>query len=115
MNVAADGQQALDLLQKFHDLYDVALIDQVLEGNISGLDLLAKIKKQYQDIQVIIFTGWEMNEDEGVEILRQGAYRYFAKPYNLKELALTIRFAAEERWARLERRYMAALVKANQH
>ncbi|MBI2759793.1 MAG: GAF domain-containing protein [Chloroflexi bacterium] len=114
VDAAADGQQALNLLDKFRGQYDVALIDQVLEGMINGLDLLSRIKEQYPDIQVIIFTGWEMNEDEGVEILRQGAYRYIAKPYNLRELALTIRFAAEERWTRLERHYLAALVKANQ-
>ena len=114
VDTAANGQQALDALHVSQGQYDVALIDQVLEGDIGGLDLLHEIKSEYPDIQVIVFTGWEMNEDEGVEILRKGAYRYFAKPYNLRELALTIRFAAEERWTRLERRYMAALVNANQ-
>lgn len=114
VDAAANGREALQLLQKTQGRYDVALIDQVLEGAISGLDLLRRIKTTYPEIQVIIFTGWGMREDEGIEILRQGAYRYFAKPYNLEELALTIRFAAEESQTKLERQYMAALVRVSQ-
>lgn len=114
VDIAGDGHEALRLLDKVQGRYDVALIDQVLEGNLNGLDLLRKIKTTYPEIQVIIFTGWGMKEEQGVEILRQGAYRYFAKPFNLEELALTIRFAAEEKQVHQERQYLDALVKVGQ-
>jgi len=113
VDVACDGLEALHLLDEAHGRYDVAVIDQILEGDISGPDLLRDIKDRYPEIQVIVFTGWGLKEDEGINILRKGAYRYIAKG-NYDELALTIRFAAEEGWTRLERQYMAALVKVGQ-
>jgi PAS domain S-box-containing protein len=113
VSTAKDGVETLRLLEDVQGHYDVALIDQVLEGNIGGLELLSQIKYKYPDIQVIIFTGWGI-EKEGVNVLRQGAYRYFAKPFNLEELAMTIRFAAEESQTRQERQYMAALVQVGQ-
>lgn len=111
---AASGRDALQLLES-QGRYDVALIDQVLEGEIDGLELLHEIKTRYPEIQVIVFTGWpDKMQEEGVKVLHAGAYRYFAKPFNLEELALTIQFAAEESRTQLERRYMAALVKVGQ-
>ena len=113
VDTAGDGQEALQLIEKFQGHYDVALIDQVLEGRISGLDLLKDIKNKYAEIQVIVFTGWGMKQEEGTEILNQGAYRYIAKPFNLEELALTIRFAAEQRQVRREREYLSTLVQVS--
>jgi GAF domain-containing protein len=111
VDTARDGQEALTLIDDVNGHFDVALIDQVLEGPIGGLDLLKQIKTNYSEIQVIIFTGWGLKQEEGLEILNQGAYRYIAKPYNLEELALTIRFAAEQRQIRREHQYLSALVQ----
>ena len=58
-----------------------------------------------------MFTSWGM--ENGLEALRQGAYRYFAKPLNLEELALTIKFAAEESRVRRERQYLQSLYNAS--
>jgi len=111
---AENGNKALHLLDT-RGRYDVVLIDQVLEGGIDGLELLKRVKSGYPSTQVIVFTGWpDKMQEQGVNVLRQGAYRYFAKPFNLEELALTIRFAAEEIQTRQERQYMAALVKVGQ-
>lgn len=113
VDTARDGQDALQLVDKSQGRYDVALIDQVLEGSISGLELLRELKTKYPEIQVIVFTGWGMKQDEGIKILDQGAYRYLAKPFNLEELALTIRFAAEQRRIRREHEYLSALVQVS--
>lgn len=109
VDTAADSKAALELIDHFCGRYDVALIDQVLEGSISGLELLEQIKSTYPEIQVIVFTGWGMKQEEGIKILNLGAYRYIAKPFNLDELALTIRFAAEQRQIRREHVYLSAL------
>jgi len=113
VDTAADGQEALYLIDDLHGRYDVALIDQVLEGGVGGLDLLKQIKTKFSEIQVIVFTGWGLKQEEGIEILNQGAYRYIAKPFNLEELALTIRFAAEQRQIRREHQYLSALVRVS--
>ena len=105
VDTASDGAEALDFLEAANGRYDVILIDQVLEGEVGGLDLLQQVKSRFPEIQAIVFTGWGM--EEGVSVLRQGAYRYFAKPFNYEELALTVRYAAEEKNTRQERQYMA--------
>jgi len=109
---ATDGAEALRLVKEAQGHYDVALLDQVLTGEKSGLDVLREIKADYPDIAVILFTGWGMTA--GMEALRTGAYRYIAKPFDKDELAMTIRFAAEQKRLRRERDYMAALVKASE-
>ena len=108
----ANFEEALQVLEETKGYFDVALIDEVLKEGPSGLDLLRQIKTQYPQIECILFTGWGMQS--GLEALRAGAYRYFAKPFNLEEIALTIRFAAEESQRHLERRFLSALVKVGQ-
>lgn len=105
VNTVANAKEALRLL---HDsVYDVALIDQILDEETDSRELIKKIKADFPTTQVIVLTGWAM--EEGINFLRIGAYRYFAKPFNLEELALTIQFATEESQTRQERRYLAAL------
>lgn len=106
-----NGIEALRLLEETQGRCDVALIDEVLEEGPDGLELLKQIKARYPDIEVILFTGWGLQS--ALEALRTGAYRYFAKPYNLEELALTIRFAAERGRIQQKQQYMTALVAAS--
>jgi len=105
VDTTANGEDALSLLISEH--YNVALVDEVLSEGPSGLDVLREIKAKYPDVEVILFTGWGM--DSALEALQAGAYRYFAKPFNIEELALTIRFAAEQGQARREQKILSAL------
>ncbi len=102
-----NGIEALRLLEETQGRYDVALIDEVLEEGPGGLELLKRIKSKYPDIEVILFTGWGLQS--ALEALHAGAYRYFAKPFNPEELAVTIRFAAEQGQARREREILSVL------
>lgn len=112
VDAVADGNAAMRLIEEMRGRYDVALIDEVLPEGPSGLEVLRAIKAKYPDIEVILFTGW--GRQAGMEALRAGAYRYFTKLVDKDELAMTIRFAAEQKRIRKEHDYMAALVKASQ-
>ncbi|HPO87483.1 MAG TPA: GAF domain-containing protein [Candidatus Hydrogenedentes bacterium] len=107
----ANFEDALQALEETKDRFDVALIDEVLGEGLGGLDLLRQIKTIYPQIECILFTGWGMQS--GLEALRAGTYRYFAKPFNLEELALTIRFAADKKRIRREREYLSTLVQVS--
>lgn len=107
----ANVENALKSLEETGGHFDVALIDEVMKEGASGLDLLRQIKNQYPQIECILFTGWGMQS--GLEALRAGAYRYFAKPFNLEELALTIRFAADQKLLQREREYLSTLVQVS--
>jgi GAF domain-containing protein/CheY-like chemotaxis protein len=111
VDAVANGNKALDLIEEAQGHYDVALLDEALPEGPSGLEVLRAIKVKYPDIEAILFTGW--GRQAGMEALRAGAYRYFTKLVDKDELAITIRFAAEQKRLRRERDYMAALVKVS--
>ena len=101
-----NGYEAWQRLEAESGRFDVALVDAVLEDGPDGLAILRRIKAIYPDIEVILFTGWGLTA--GLDALRAGAYRYFAKPFNPEELALTIRFAAEQGFARRQQNLLTA-------
>ncbi len=103
---APNSKEALRLVDETQGRYDVALLDEVLTEPPGGLDVLREIKARYPDIEVILFTAWGMQA--GIEALRAGVYRYFAKPFDKDELAMTIRFAAEYGQARREHKIRTA-------
>ncbi len=111
VDAAGEVSEAMHLIESAKGRYDVALVDEVLGEDPSGIEVLKQIKAKYPDIEVILFTGWGIQS--GIEALRAGAYRYFAKPFNPEELALTIRFAAEQGRIRQKQQYMTALVEAS--
>lgn len=87
------GAEAQRDLKERRGAYDVALVDELLEGEINGSELLQWIKAHYPQIEVIVYTAWGM--DNALNALRAGAYRYLTKPFNTEELALQMRHAAE--------------------
>lgn len=95
VDAVSNGHEALTLLQDAKGWYDVALIDEVLETGPSGVEVLKQIKASYPQIEVILFTGWGM--DNALAALQAGAFRYLAKPFHPDELAMLIRHAAEYR------------------
>lgn len=64
--------------------YDVVLLD-IMMPEISGLELLAKIRKEYKlyDLPVIMVTAKDEARDV-VEALKSGANDYLTKPVNLE-------------------------------
>lgn len=63
---------------------NLAIIDLRLpDGN--GLDLLAEIKNQQPDCEVIILTGYG-NFELAVSAARKGVFQFLTKPFELKEL-----------------------------
>lgn len=99
VDTASNAQDLQILLEKQQGRYEVVLIDDLLmpapnqEPEPLGVVLTQAIKSRYEDIQVIVFTGWGMKS--GIDALRAGAYRYLSKPFNLDELGMLIQTAAE--------------------
>jgi len=63
---------------------DVALIDLKLE-DMSGLDLIRKIKELHPATECIILTGNSSNES-AIDAVNIGAYGYMTKPYDIEQL-----------------------------
>jgi DNA-binding NtrC family response regulator len=94
-----DSQPAWQLVTRSKAPFHVVLIDDAVPGELdrapklNGLDLLSKIKAHSPQTEIIIYTDPSMSDVE--EALRAGAFRYLTKPFNLTELAVLVRHAAE--------------------
>jgi DNA-binding NarL/FixJ family response regulator len=71
-----------------NDRYDLVLTDIKMD-DISGIELLRKVKKAFPEIQVLLMTGYS-SIDTAIEALRLGASDYLIKPFLKKELFLSI-------------------------
>jgi len=86
---AEDGQTALQLLA--NDPVDLVLLDLKLPG-LNGLDVLQRIRRAWPDLAVIIITGHSTHE-QVVEAANLGVAGYFIKPWDVDDLALSVRKA----------------------
>jgi len=84
--VAADGPQALELLQS--ENADLVLLDVMLPG-MDGVDVCQKIR-EVSGIPIIMLTAKSDSADV-VRGLESGADDYVVKPFNPKELVARIR------------------------
>lgn len=88
----ATSQAALDKAKRH--VPTVAVIDLRLE-DASGLDLVREIKAVSPDTECILLTGYA-SRDSAIQAVNVGAYGYLQKPYDVEQLLLTIRRAAEK-------------------
>ncbi|PKN12349.1 MAG: hypothetical protein CVU69_07645 [Deltaproteobacteria bacterium HGW-Deltaproteobacteria-4] len=96
--VAGDGTEGLAFLQKTP--VDLVLTDLGLP-DMSGIDILSKVKGFYPATQVIILTG-SATVASAVEATNFGAFSYLLKPYDLDQLLLQIQRALEKQSAEKE-------------
>ncbi len=94
-HAAGNGIEGLDLLKQ--QTIHLALVDLRLP-DISGLEVLEKIKADYPSIEAIILTG-NATLDSAIEATNRGAFSYLQKPYDMDQLLLHIRRAIEKRQA----------------
>ncbi len=91
VTTAADGEQALALLEKSPQ--DLVISDLKMPG-ISGIDLLREIRQLYPEVVVILVTAFGTIES-AVEAMKLGAFDYITKPVNPDALRLTVRRTLE--------------------
>ena len=86
------GNSALEWMKK--QVPDLVLCDFRLD-DMTGAELLVKIKEMHPAAPVIIITGYSDVKD-AVEVMKMGAYDYVTKPLFPDEILLTIKKAFEE-------------------
>ncbi|MFZ5797247.1 MAG: sigma-54-dependent transcriptional regulator, partial [Thermodesulfobacteriota bacterium] len=89
VQAAASGSAAIDLVED-HDL-DLVITDIRMPG-ISGLELLAEVKKRKPDLPVIMITAYA-SPDDAVRAMKDGAFDYITKPFKIEEIKRVIRSA----------------------
>jgi DNA-binding NtrC family response regulator len=100
---ADSGEEALQRAAQTR--YDVALLDLHLPG-MSGLDLLQQLKDRQPELEAIMLTAHGSLET-AVQAMRQGAYDYLTKPFQLADLEVHVAKAFEKvQLARRERQWV---------
>jgi sigma-B regulation protein RsbU (phosphoserine phosphatase) len=94
--LVTNGNEALELLERDANAFDVVLLDRNMPG-MNGIEVLAKMKEhpRLRMIPVILQTAMAADEDV-VDGIRAGAYYYLAKPYNVEMLLGVVRTAATD-------------------
>jgi two-component system response regulator PilR (NtrC family) len=88
---AADADAALVALEA--DDYDLLITDIQLPGR-SGLDLLREARAAQPDLLVIMITAFATT-DTAIAAMKEGAYDYITKPFQVDEIALVVQKALE--------------------
>jgi two-component system response regulator AtoC len=88
-----EAETASDALRRFREGVDLVLLDYKLPDS-DGLDVLKQIRSADPEALVILLTG-HSSVELAVEAMKQGAYHYANKPFNLDEIALLVAKALE--------------------
>ncbi len=102
-----NGEDAIARLEE--EDFALVITDIKLPG-MSGLELLARLRQEWQDVAVIIMTAFS-SISSAVEAMKLGAEDYIGKPFQLDELAITVDKALERRSLRREVRELRAEVR----
>jgi DNA-binding NtrC family response regulator len=83
---AEDGEEAI--IQFMQNPPLLVLLDINLP-KIDGLTVLSQMRKLNPDVPIIIFTAYGTS-DRAIEAMKEGAFDYLEKPFELDEMLLTI-------------------------
>jgi two-component system response regulator PilR (NtrC family) len=89
----ADGEEAIEQLNK--EIFDLVITDLRMP-KADGMEVLKAVKSASPDTVVLIITAFA-TADSAVEAMKQGAYDYLTKPFQVDEVQLIIRNALEKR------------------
>ena len=83
---AADGQEAINILQKQE--FDLILLD-IKMPNVDGFEVLKFVKDRHPKTKVVMLTGFA-DLKNAIESKKLGAEDFVSKPYDLVDLLTTV-------------------------
>jgi len=105
---AGDAAEALATLERLEA--DVVLSDVRMAG-MDGMELLREIRGRRPEAVVVLMTAYATVRG-AVEALREGAYDYLVKPFDLDEIGLLLDRVLEVRQLRRENRELRRVVES---
>lgn len=88
-------KSAKDALNKLDTIYPDLIISDNIMPDMSGIELLNIVSKDYNDITFIMMTAYG-SIDSAVEAIKKGAYDFISKPFdNIDELVMKIKKGVE--------------------
>ncbi len=93
VEVAQNGREALEKLEV--QAFDLVISD-IQMPEVSGIELLAKVKEKDPNALVMMITAFGSTES-AVEAMKLGAYDYLSKPFKIDDVKIRIHKALEKR------------------
>ncbi len=90
------ASNAEDALKILHTQPFALMITDIRMPGMNGVELLQKVRGIYPDMMVVMLTGVSEAET-AISSMRQGAFDYILKPFDLDKLVLTIQRALDHR------------------
>ena len=97
-----NGRAAMDMLQQ--SSFELLITDLKMPG-MSGLEVLQAVRVLQPEMPVILITGYAA-VDNAVEVMKNGAADYLAKPFVNEELVAKVRKALDARAVLLDEIYL---------
>jgi len=88
-----DASTALERVKS--ENYDLVIADLMMP-EMSGLELLSRVKSVNPDIDFIVMTAFA-SVDSAIEALKKGAFDYITKPFKVDEIKIAVRKSLEQR------------------
>ena len=109
------AENAFEALNTMREHPCSLVLSDIMMPGMDGIALLKALRAAYPDTAVVMITAVS-NVSMAIEALREGAYDYLIKPFNLEEVVLSVRNALEKRRLILENRlyqeHLGDIVKA---
>ncbi len=86
VETAPDGSQALALIEEHN--FNLVISDIRMDG-MNGLELLSAIKERTPALPVVMITAFA-SPDDAVFAMKNGAFDYISKPFNVEEIKSVI-------------------------
>src|SRR6056297_2601548 len=104
--LAANSDEAMAAIRS--DPPGLLILDIWLkDSQMDGIDILKTVKREHPDIPVIIISG-HGNIEIAVAAIKQGAYDFIQKPFNIDQLLVVIRRGMETSRLRRENQALSA-------
>ncbi|MCM8765983.1 MAG: response regulator [Candidatus Omnitrophica bacterium] len=91
--LSSQAQEGLEIIKR--DNPDLVITDIKMPG-VNGLEFLQRVKEISPELPVIIITGFASLES-AIEALREGAYDYLIKPFEVEKIIAIIKRAIKEK------------------
>lgn len=95
---ASDGEEGIKKVEQAH--FDLAIVDLVMPRK-DGFSFLREARSLRPDLITVVITAYG-SQQSALRAIKEGAYDYFAKPFDNDELRIVIRRVLEKR--RLEQK-----------
>jgi len=99
---SGDGPAALELMEK--NDFDLVITDLRMPG-MDGLELLQQARQRFPQAEIVLMTAYA-SAQTAVEAMKEGAYDYLTKPFEMDELLIMVERIGERQRLALENKQL---------